>query len=154
MARDLNTLIRLNEWTVDQRRRELGDVLASLASLETGLERLREELIKEQTIVQSSPEEAGFFYGNYAAAVIIRREDLNQGILRMEEQVAEAREKLNEAYRDLKKYEIAQESQDTREALELARREQETLDEIGLQASARRSSSSPSTRPRCMTRPG
>ena len=46
MARDLHTLIRLNEWTVDQRRRGLGDVLASLANLETGLERLREELIK------------------------------------------------------------------------------------------------------------
>lgn len=138
MARDLHTLIRLNEWTVDQRRRALGDVLASLASLETGLEQLREELIKEQTIVRSSPEEAGFFYGNYATAVIIRREDLNQGILRMEEQVAEAREKLNDAYQDLKKYEIAQESRDTREALELVRREQKTLDEIGLQGYRRK----------------
>ena len=138
MARDLHTLIRLNEWTVDQRRRALGDVLASLASLETGLERLREELIKEQTIVRSSPEEAGFSYGNYATAVIIRREDLNQGILRMEEQVAEAREKLNDAYQDLKKYEIAQESRDTREALELVRREQKTLDEIGLQGYRRK----------------
>lgn len=138
MGKDLHTLIRLNEWTVDQRRRELGDVLASLDSLETGLERLREELAKEQSIVRSSPEEAGFFYGNYATAVINRREDLNQGILRMEEQVAEAREKLNDAYRDLKKYEIAQETRDTREALELARREQETLDEIGLQAFRRK----------------
>ena len=70
--------------------------------------------------------------------VYIRREDLNQGILRMEEQVAEAREKLNDAYRDLKKYEIVQESRETREALELARREQETLDEIGLQAYRRK----------------
>ena len=134
MAKDLHTLIRLNEWTVDQRRRGLGDVLASLANLETGLERLREELIKEQTIVRSSPEEAGVFYGNYAAAVIIRREDLNQGILRMEEQVAEAREKLNDAYRDLKKYEIAQESRETGEPLALERREQETLHAKGLQA--------------------
>ena len=55
-----------------------------------------------------------------------------------EEQVAEAREKLNDAYRDLKKYEIAQESRDTREALELVRREQETLDEIGLQGYRRK----------------
>jgi len=129
MTNDPHTLIRLNEWTVDQRRRDLGEVLASLASLEAGLKRLREELIKEQSVVRSPPEEAGFFYGNDAAAVINRREDLNQGILRMEEQVAEAREKLNEAYRDLKKYEIAQESQDAREP-----REQETLNELGLRA--------------------
>ena len=84
MAHDLHTLIRLNEWTVDQRRRDLGDVLKSLADLEDGLERLRQELIKEQQIVQSSPEEAGFFYGNYATAVIGRRQRLNDGIVRME----------------------------------------------------------------------
>jgi len=66
MAQDLYTLIRLNEWTVDERRRELADVLNSLASLEDGLERLQKEVVKEQEFVKNSPEEAGFFYGNYA----------------------------------------------------------------------------------------
>ncbi len=134
MAKDLNTLIRLNEWTVDQRRRELGDVLKSLAGLEDGLERLRQELIKEQQIVLSSPEEAGFFYGNYATAVIGRRQHLNDGIISMEKQVAEAREKLDEAYRDLKKFEIAQESRDLKKSQEETRVEQMELDEMGLRA--------------------
>lgn len=133
MAKDLNTLIRLNEWTVDQRRRELGEVLGSLAELETGLERLREEVVKEQGAAQAAPEEAGFFYGNYAQAVIGRRDRLNDGIAKMEAQVAEAREKLNAAYRELKKFEVAQETRDTRAAKELARREQEAQDELGLQ---------------------
>lgn len=134
MAQDLNTLIRLNEWSVDQRRRELGEVLRSLAELETGLERLREEVVKEQGAAQASPEEAGFFYGNYAQAVIHRRDGLNDGIAKMEAQVAEAREKLNEAYRELKKFEVAQDTRDTRVAKELARKEQEALDEMGLQS--------------------
>lgn len=134
MAQDLNTLIRLNEWTVDERRRELGDVLASLAELESGLLRLREELAREQGVVQASPEEAGFFYGNYAQAVIERRHRLNAGISRMEEEVAQARDKLNEAYRELKKFEIAQDLRDTHETQELARKEQIDLDELGLQA--------------------
>lgn len=134
MAQDLNTLIRLNEWTVDERRRELGDVLASLAELESGLQRLREELAREQGVVQASPEEAGFFYGNYAQAVIERRHRLNAGISRMEEEVAQARDKLNEAYRELKKFEIAQDLRDTHETQELARKEQIDLDELGLQA--------------------
>ncbi len=134
MAQDLNTLIRLNEWTVDERRRELGDVLASLAELESGLQRLREELAREQGAVQASPEEAGFFYGNYAQAVIERRHHLNAGIARMEEEVAQARDKLNEAYRELKKFEVAQDLRDTQEARELARKEQIDLDELGLQA--------------------
>ncbi|MGH6660693.1 MAG: hypothetical protein ACREB6_04090, partial [Rhodospirillales bacterium] len=73
MAKNLDTLIRLNEWTVDERRRELGQVLRTLAELEDGLERLRQEVVKEQNAVMASPEEAGFFYGNYARAAIGRR---------------------------------------------------------------------------------
>jgi len=82
--------------------------------------------------VMASPEEAGFFYGNYAQAVIGRRQTLNDGIQRMEAQVAAARERLNEAYRELKKFEVAQKTRDERQARELARREQGILDEIGL----------------------
>ena len=133
MEKDLHTLIRLNEWTVDERRRELADVLSSLASLEDGLERLRLELIKEQAFVKNSPGEAGFFYGNYANAVIHRREHLNQGIARMERDVAAARERVNEAYRELKKYQVAQEVRDLNQAREEARKEQIELDEMALQ---------------------
>ena len=137
MAKDLNTLIRLNEWTVDERRRELGDVLASLADLEDGLERLRQELIREQQAVLSSPEEAGFFYGNYATAVIGQRQHLNDGIANMKTQVNAAREKLDEAYRDLKKYEIAQEARDLELVQEENRQEQIEMDDLGLQVHRR-----------------
>jgi flagellar protein FliJ len=133
MAKNLNTLIRLNEWNVDERRRELGQVLRALAELEDGLERLRQEVVKEQNAAMAAPDEAGLFYGNYAQAVIGRRQKLNEGIQRMEAQIAAAREKLNEAYRELKKFEVAQKTRDAREAQELARRDQNVLDEIGLQ---------------------
>jgi len=132
MARNLDTLIRLNEWSVDERRRELGQVLRALAELEDGLERLRQEVVREQNAAAASPEEAGFFYGNYARAAIGRRGTLDDGIRRMEAQVAAARERLNDAYRELKKFEVAQKIRDEREARELARREQGVLDEIGL----------------------
>jgi len=132
MARNLDTLIRLNEWSVDERRRELGQVLRALAELEDGLERLRQEVVREQNAAAASPEEAGFFYGNYARAAIGRRGTLDDGIRRMEAQVAAARERLNDAYRELKKFEVAQKIRDERETRELARREQGVLDEIGL----------------------
>jgi flagellar export protein FliJ len=133
MAKDLHTLIRLNEWSVDERRRELGGVLKTLAELEAGLERLRQEVTREQNAVMASPEVAGFFYAAYAQGVMLRRRQLDDGIAEMERQVAAARERLNEAYRELKKFEVAQKVRDGREAVELARREQGILDEMGLQ---------------------
>lgn len=133
MAKDLQILIRLNEWTVDERRRELSDVLGSLESLENGLRRLREELAREQQAVQSSPNEAGFFYGNYAAGVIQRRQHLNDGIVQMEAKVADAQDRLDEAYRELKKFEIAQEHRNFELAQEIGRQEQSEMDELGLQ---------------------
>ncbi len=132
MAKNLDTLIRLHEWNVDERRRELGEVLRALSQLEDGLERLRQEVVKEQHAAAAAPEEAGFFYGSYAQAVIGRRQSLDEGIRRMEQQVAAARDKLNESYRELKKFEVAQKTRAAREARELARREQGILDEIGL----------------------
>ncbi|MBT3306303.1 MAG: flagellar export protein FliJ [Alphaproteobacteria bacterium] len=134
MAKDLQTLIRLNEWTVDERRRELGDVLGSLETLESGLTRLGEELVREQQAAQSSPDVAGFLYGSYATAVIDRRYHLNAGIAQMTAKVTEARERLDEAYRELKKYEVAHENRTLKLAKEASRLEQIEMDELGLQA--------------------
>jgi len=138
MALGLQSLIRINEWEVDQRRRKLGSLLGTLHALESSLVGLAEELQREQGIAGSSPEEAGFLYGNYATAVIERRHQIEDAMVQIEEQIAEAREELNEAYRDLKKYEVAQETRDLREAEELARREQADFDELALQGYQRK----------------
>ncbi len=139
MAKSLRSLIRLNEWEVDQRRRKLGALLQSLNSLETAVDDLAAELVREQEQAGQSPAEGGFLYGNYAFAVIARRESLEDAIAEMEVRIAAAREELGEAYRELKKFEVAQEVRDTREAQELAREEQAILDELGLQTYRARS---------------
>ena len=138
MPKGLHTLIRINKWEVDQRRRELGNLLGALAALEGNLRGMEEEVIREQGLAQASPEEAGIFYGSYAKTVIERRHQLNDSMAQMEVQIAAAREELNAAYRELKKFEVAQQNRDTYETQEFARREQEILDEIGLEAHRRK----------------
>jgi len=133
MAKGLKTLIRLSEWTVDEKRRELGIKLENLATLEDNLDALGKELIREQTSAASSPQEAGLYYGNYADQVIARREQLHVDIADMEHQVSEARDALNEAYRELKKYEVAEQTRKDREAKELDRKEQILLDDLAIQ---------------------
>lgn len=133
MSKSLKSLIRLNEWTVDERRRELAVVLNELETAEKSLSDLEIEVKKEQQSAESSPQEAGLLYGNYADGVILRREHLHQEIRDADAKVIEAREALNEAYRELKKYETAEKNRLLKEEKERDRKEQILLDELGLQ---------------------
>ncbi len=138
MAKNLNGLIRLHQWMVDEKRRKLGELLKMLAELEDQTRRLEIEVIDEQKAAANAPETAGFLYGNYARQVIERRARLAKSIAIMETQIAGAREELNETYRELKKFQVAQEVRDRRAALEAARRDQSVLDEVGLGMHRRR----------------
>lgn len=140
---DLHNLIRLGEWQVDEKRRQLGQLMRVLDDLEDRARRLEQELIEEQHVAARAPNEAGFLYGNYAEAVIERRERLKESIAMAEAEVARARDELREAYRDLKKYEIAQRNRDQKAAAEAARKEQLVLDELGLQGYRSRQSLTP-----------
>ncbi|MEE8393876.1 MAG: flagellar export protein FliJ [Rhodospirillales bacterium] len=130
MAASLRSLIRLNEWSVDDKRRRVGELLRLLDNLEKQGVRLEEELVDEQKVARDSPREAGFLYGNYAEDVIDRRQRIAEAVGKMEMDLAKAREELNEAFRELKKYEVAQKNRDKLELIELAREEQAELDEI------------------------
>lgn len=138
MAKNLKGLIRLHQWVVDEKRRTLGDLLKLIAELEDQVRRLEAEVVAEQKAAANAPETAGFLYGNYARHVIERRERLAKSIASAERQIAAAREELNEAYRDLKKFQVAQEVRDRRAVLAAARREQNVLDEVGLGIHRRR----------------
>ena len=112
----------------------LGARLKELDDLETALANLEKEVVQEQQTAASAPDMAGFLYGNYACQVIHRREQLQSNIEAKEGEVATAREALNEAYRELKKYEVVNENRLRREEAERLREEQIELDELGLQA--------------------
>jgi len=141
MAKGLSSLVRLGEWGVEQKRRALGELLSLLDSYETNLIKLEQELVDEQHAAAADPEGAGFQYGIYANVVIGRRQQIQADILDTENKIEEAREELNDAYRDLKKYEIARDVRDKREQKERDRKEQNMLDDLGIQLSQRRRSS-------------
>lgn len=138
MAKGLKSIIRLNEWQVDEKRRILGEKLMQIANLEDGLVGLEKELINEQSVAQQAPQEAGLFYGTYANGVISRRDKFKSDIAQMEDQVQAAREGLNEAYRELKKFEIIHRQRKLQEAAERDKKDQEQLDELGLQTHQRK----------------
>ena len=134
MAKSVATLIRINELTVDERRRELGEHLIELDDLEAALNRLEKEVVDEQRIAATQPQTAGFLYGAYADSVIHRREQFQLTIASKQQEITVARDALGDAYRELKKYEVIYQNQQSKEAEEQARKDQVDLDELGLQA--------------------
>lgn len=139
MRTPLKNLIRIHDWEVDEKRRRLGDLLHMQEDLRGQRIRIDEELLREQALARENPE-AGVFYGPYAENIIERRQRLDQSILKMDDEIIQARDVVREAFRELKKYEVAQERRDEEDKLERDREEQLQLDEIGLMRSVKRRS--------------
>ena len=134
MAKSLHTLIRLHQYRVDEKRRELGGMLAIVSDLERQADALEDKMIKEQDIAKSSPDLAGILYGNFAAHSILRREQFAAAILEMEEKLVIAQGEIREEYRDLKGFELTQEARDLADSVEQSRSELAVLDEIAINA--------------------
>jgi flagellar export protein FliJ len=139
-AADLDSLIRLHNWTVDERRRELGVLLQRQEELILLGQELDRQLMHEKSIAASDPTSAGFLYGAFAANHRLRRDQLKKVLADLRRQIDEARENLADAYRQLKVYEEVQKKRGEEERKEEARQEQVVLDEIGLNQHLRRKS--------------
>lgn len=137
-AKDLDSLIRLRRWTVDERRR----VLAALQDREAELlvlgQRLAQNLIREQKLARADPLGAGLTYAAYAEDVRRRQRELAGALVQLRKEIEAARDDLAAAYSELKVTEEVRKARAHRELLEENRREQTELDEIGAIAHGRR----------------
>lgn len=131
MAAGLKNLIRLHEWTVDERRRELGLQIRKLNELDQRVRELESELKREQALAGSG--DLGITFGAYYTMFRYRRARLDQQIRAKEKEILDARDILGRAYMELKKYQVADEIRRREADLEQARQEQADLDELGLQ---------------------
>ena len=139
MPKTLQSLIRLYQFNVDEKRREVGGMIAVLNDLEKQSAELKQQILEEAAIAEASPEEAGILFGNYTAHYILKRERITAAIKEMEEKLNVGQEEVREKYRDLKGVELTQEAREVREASKQAKLEQAILDEIGIEAHRRAS---------------
>ena len=134
MAKSLKTLLRVHEWNVEQKRRQLGKVVSSISILDTKLKQLQNELTEEQLFAKESPIEAGSFYPNYGKSVILQRNRIGEAKAGLEMKAEAIREDLNLAYNELKKFEVISAERAKQEKQELERKEQIILDDLGLES--------------------
>lgn len=130
-------LIRLNRFRVDEirkRLKSLDDMRADLTKKMTDLETMVQD---EQRRAQQS-DLGRLAYPTFARSVMARRENIQRTIDEVEKQASVVTEELQNAYRELKKYEIVADAEAQRDRVEYARQVQAELDEIALSRHVRK----------------
>ncbi len=140
--RGLDGLIRLGKWRLDDKRRVVVDLEVLRAELERQIAALDEELERERRFAATSLE-AGYAFAGYRRVNRERADRLMASREEVQDKIAAAQEEVNEAFRELKKYELVRENRLAQLAREQAAREQAELDEAGLQGFLRQNQPEP-----------
>ncbi|OKH88995.1 flagellar FliJ family protein [Thalassospira sp. TSL5-1] len=138
MAKDFKALVRVRKWALDEKQRELGEMLRVAEHLKQERQELERAVKAEQKVAAENPQTAGFAYGNFASAIIREREALEQQIKAQEDKIDAFRDQVAQAFKDMKTAEISERNRIAALRAEEERKEQETLDEIGARAATRK----------------
>ncbi len=133
----LDSLIRLHRWQLDEQRRQVAEFEALGDRLRMELHRLDDEELDEQQVAVDS-HEASFAYSGYARTLIDRRDRLAKSLADTEQQTLRAREALESAFQEVKRYETAAANRLLSQHKQLARLQQHELDEVAGEMHRRR----------------
>ena len=129
--KSLPTLIRLKQEQLDQKRVVLTRLETEAANIKSLLETLEIEVACESEAARGDANST-YGYGNYLARARTRRIGLESRLADVNELIASAADEVAEAFREMKRFELAQSLADQRAAVETARRERSILDDVGL----------------------
>lgn len=131
-----DTLIRLKRFQVDEKRRKVAQTEAMIADFERMAADLdREIAAEEQRAGITDP--THFAYPTYAKAAMTRRDNLLQSAADLKDQLDEAKTELQEAFEDLKKIEILDDRETSRDRATTRHRDQAEMDRIALHRASR-----------------
>ncbi|MCR9257479.1 MAG: hypothetical protein NXI16_15430 [Alphaproteobacteria bacterium] len=143
-TKTIETLIKVSKYALDDKRKVLAAHFEELALLERKRKAIDEELAAEQAAARDDPS-IGITYGLYANAIITRRDKLDADILVKNREVEIARDDVQEAFEEVKKYELALDRIRAEQAKERARIEEEELNEMGLNGFRRKQAVDPTS---------
>lgn len=131
--KSLGTLIRLRQYEMDAAKRELNAFEAQAEAIEQRRKDLEAEFAAESARAYGDAD-ASFAIGDYIAAVRRKRLDLGQERNAVDQEIALAEAKVRDAFRELKRFELAQTMEEDRAAKAADQAEQNRLDETALAA--------------------
>ena len=129
--KNLDNLIRLHQWRLDEKRQKVAELERLAAKFRAEIEQLEKGLKLEQGVAARNAE-AATGYGNYALAVVARRDKLEQSLAELENEMIHAVEDVATAFQEYKKFDLIRARDRERAELKKKRAEQRAVDEAGL----------------------
>lgn len=127
----LNSMVRVHRWALEEKQQKLAEIERFSDRMRQDLERLDEHLASERDAAARTPD-GTMAFASFIAAALERRRRLVDSIANLEREADLARDEVGEAFRELKKYEMAQDNAKTRAGLQRKKQEQLALDEVGV----------------------
>lgn len=122
-------LIRLARFKVEELQKQMAEIERARSSINSQIERLDESVPEEQAVARENKD--GFLaYGSYARSVIQRKEKLRASLEEVDGQAGTLRARLEDAFAELKKFELLEERRLARIQDTLRAAEQAEMDEI------------------------
>ena len=122
-------LIRLARFKVEELQKQMAEIERARASIGAQISRL-EQSVPEEQAVAAEDKDGYLAYGSYARSVIQRKENLRASLDEVDGQADALRARLEDAFSELKKYELLEERRRARIQDQARAAEQAEMDEI------------------------
>lgn len=132
MRKSLATVIRLQRWDVDAERRSVSEADTVVRAIEEALDALAQRCEAEKRCARDTLETGPFAVGPFLRRTSLERADLEHQRTEAEVRLVEARQRLADAYREQRKFELAEAEQRRQAAEARAKKDQQVLDELAI----------------------
>jgi len=133
----LDQLMRLQRWTLDEKRRQATDLELLIERLVQDIIKLDEQVEREIEASRANLELQRALPG-YRQVMKGRRERMDKSLVDLRGELEKLREQITEAFSDLKKTEQTVKNREQRQRLAERRKDQAISDEVGLQLHRRK----------------
>lgn len=133
----LDQLMRLQRWTLDEKRRQATDLELLIERLIQDINKLDQQVEHEIEASRANLELQRALPG-YRQAMKGRRERMDKSLVDLRGELEKLREQITEAFSELKKTEQTVKNRQQRQRLAERRKDQAISDEVGLQQHRRK----------------
>lgn len=127
----LTGLIKVEQQQLETKRKALADLEQQRAQCENQLVEIARDIEAEGRVAEEAPDTA-LDYSRFLTAAMARRRNVQSTIDSLDRDIEIARGAVADAYRELRKYELAHERAEKARALTRRRRDQTKMDDIGM----------------------